>query len=119
MEAAGESQSGKEAVASVLYHRAQSSKLTYSQVCLKRKQFSCWNSGKDLAFVRIQARVSRNEADAIAWNRSMALARAMTNKTFKPTIQADHYHTRSVNPVWAKNMRKITVIGNHVFYRAQ
>lgn len=29
---------------------------------------------------------------------------------------ADHYHNHTVRPVWTRNMKIETVIGNHIFY---
>ncbi len=49
-EARGEGEAGMYAVAAVIAQRANDKKVTPEQVCLKRKQFSCWNnkSVKDL-----------------------------------------------------------------------
>ena len=47
LEAGGEYATGSmEAVNEVIRNRAVKRKLTTRQVCLQRKQFSCWNSGK-------------------------------------------------------------------------
>jgi spore germination cell wall hydrolase CwlJ-like protein len=34
-----------------------------------------------------------------------------------PTNGATFYHERSVHPAWARKMKKVAVIGNHVFYK--
>ena len=47
LEAGGEYATGSmEAVNEVIRNRAAKRKLTTKQVCLQRKQFSCWNSGR-------------------------------------------------------------------------
>lgn len=47
-EARGETTMGKIAVATVIYNRANGDNTKYVKVCLKPKQFSCWNKTDDI-----------------------------------------------------------------------
>jgi hypothetical protein len=50
-EARGEGLRGMAAVACVIAQRAKERCITPKEVCLQRKQFSCWDSGKDLSYL--------------------------------------------------------------------
>lgn len=43
MEARGEGASGMSMVMTVIWNRAGGDKAKFADVCLKKKQFSCWN----------------------------------------------------------------------------
>jgi spore germination cell wall hydrolase CwlJ-like protein len=105
-EARGESAEGRAAVASVIWTRAAGEPARLKTVCLRRKQFSCWNDGS----------LARMKAWGPSWEQAQALAAQMTTGKFKPTIRATHYHATYVQPVWASEMRQVRKIGQHVFY---
>ena len=46
-EARGEGKAGMYAVACVIQQRSKNRKITPAQVCLQKRQFSCWNDGKE------------------------------------------------------------------------
>ena len=108
LEAGGEYANGSmEAVNEVIQNRAVKRKLTPKQVCLQRKQFSCWNSGNiEGLIIKAQAHPRYKEALAIA-----------EGAPTKLTDGADHYHADYVKPYWAKSLNKTCKIGRHIFYK--
>jgi spore germination cell wall hydrolase CwlJ-like protein len=108
-EAAGEARAGKMAVASVIWNRAGGVPERTAEVCVKPRQFSCWNGGK--------TPVVPDEAPSrTAYAECLRIAESQFGGTFKPTVHADHYHAVRVSPRWAKSMRYAGRIGRHVFY---
>ena len=108
LEAGGEYSTGAmEAVNEVIRNRAAKRKLTTRQVCLQRKQFSCWNSGR---IDQLLAKAKRHPrfSDALAIVHGTA-----TNYTGG----ADHYHADYCNPYWASSLKKTCTIGKHLFYK--
>jgi len=108
LEAGGEYATGSmEAVNEVIRNRAAKRKLTTRQVCLQRKQFSCWNSGRiDQLLAKAKRHPRFSEALAIVNG-------ASTNYTGG----ADHYHADYCNPYWASALKKTCTIGKHLFYK--
>ena len=106
-EARGEGQSGMYAVAAVISQRALNRQLSARKICLQRKQFSCWNSGKSLKHLLLhpEAKYASYLADNIK-----KLDRSYVG-------YADHYHNINVKPYWANKDKKIRTIKNHVFYK--
>ena len=67
LEAGGEYAEGAmQAVHEVILNRAVKRRLTAKQVCLQRKQFSCWNSGKIAALLAKSKRHPR-------WHEALAI----------------------------------------------
>jgi spore germination cell wall hydrolase CwlJ-like protein len=108
-EASGEPLAGKQAVASVIWHRAGGDPAQLVAVCKARRQFSCWNDRTP--------KVPNDYPSRKAWAECKAIAERMAAGTFEPTIRATHYHADSVTPVWAGKMRLVAIIGGHRFYR--
>ncbi len=112
-EARGESHQGKKAVVHVILNRAKSKKFkehTIAQVCLKRKQFSCWNE-EDRNFKYI---VAIDMVSKIYRKCLSAVSVAMDEDDF--TGGAMWYHAKSITPYWAKGKKPCFEEGNHVFY---
>ena len=108
LEAGGEYAYGSmQAVHEVILNRAVKRRLTPKQVCLQRKQFSCWNSGK-IATLLAKAKRHPRYSEALAIVHS-----APTNYTGG----ADHYHADYCNPYWVSSMTVTTKIGRHIFYK--
>jgi len=108
LEAGGEYTSGSmEAVNEVILNRASKRKLMPWQVCLQRKQFSCWNSGK---IDQLLAKAKRHPR----FSEAMAIVNGTATNY---TGGADHYHADYFNPYWASSMKKTCVIGKHIFYK--
>ena len=107
---------GKTAVGWVVRNRASKGGwfgASIADVCVKPKQFSCWNDNDP--------------------NRAKLLAATITDKAFleclsaaaavlgsivpDPTFGATHYHTLSVDPKWDDGKKPTVTIGQHVFYK--
>ena len=53
-----------------------------------------------------------------SWGVALSVAKSVRDgKTTDLTEGATHYHAVSVNPFWAKTLKKVTRIGKHIFYR--
>lgn len=109
LEAGGEYDKGSlEAVYEVIYNRSINKKISCHEVCLQRKQFSCWNDKDIYDNIRKAAKHPR-------WNEALKIA--YSNPKTNYTNGADHYHADYVNPYWAKSLVKTTKIGRHIFYK--
>ena len=112
-----------EAVASVIYNRADGKKELFTNVCLKPKQFSCWNKftteeadPKNFK-IKIPRSVNKNKKNAALWKEAKAIAADMLADAFKPTTTANMYYAKSMikPPSWANIMTKKETIGSHYF----
>ncbi len=57
-------------------------------------------------------------SEPAAWEKVGKVARLLIDGTPRVlTAGATHYHTRAVNPSWAKRFPKTAMIGSHIFYR--
>lgn len=110
MEARGEGCNGIDAVASVIYNRAKvKDGNAMAAVCLKRKQFSCWNGRKHTVPAK---------AKGAMWDYCLTVARRMAGGSFVPANNANHYYNPSrCNPSWGKSLKDSFVLGNHRFGR--
>lgn len=115
-EARSESEEGQAAVAQVVLNRVKSG-LYPSTVCgvvyqnrhrYKACQFTFACEGKSL-------RIGESEA----WNRAKRVASAvLEGKTYLEDVGgATHYHANYVRPYWARRLKKMDVIGRHIFYK--
>ena len=121
-EARGESEEGRQAVASVILNRVRMANRggrkhwwgnNIEEVCRKPWQFSCWNPG-DPNRAKIEAVTSRNKVFA---NCLVIANEAVAGRLTDPTGGATHYHEASINPPWAKILERTVVIGRHLFYK--
>ncbi|WP_406857415.1 cell wall hydrolase [Alsobacter sp. KACC 23698] len=115
-EARSEPEEGQAAVAQVVLNRVKSG-LYPASVCgvvyqNRHRKFACQFSfaceGKAL-------RITETEH----WKMAVRIAREVT---FGQTYNADvggatHYHANYVKPFWAKRLKKMDVIGRHIFYK--
>jgi len=109
-EARGEDTKGMYAVAAVIAQRANERKLTPSQVCLQRLQFSCWN-GKSVKDLEHLLKVPQAKY-------ALLLARNVSLLSREYVGFANHYHNNKIKtPYWAKGKRPVKIIGNHLFYK--
>ena len=106
-ESRGESLHGKIAVAQVTVNRVNSG-LFHNTVCgvvYAHRQFS-WTLDK-----------TKRVRDTKAWQSALEISRAVLTQTVAlPNFNATHFHTKQVNPRWAKTKTRVAVIGNHIFY---
>ncbi len=115
-EARSESERGQAAVAQVVLNRAQSGIYppTVCGVVYQNRhrhlacQFTFACEGKSL-------RITEPEP----WRVAVQIARdVVSGKTYLTDVGAStHYHANYVRPYWAKRLRKMDVVGRHVFYK--
>ena len=110
-EARGEGTTGMYAVAAVIAQRSNERKLTPSQVCLQRLQFSCWN-GKKLKDLEHLLKVPQAKY-------ALLLARNVLHLSREYVGFANHYHATWMKkkPYWAKGKTPVKIIGQHAFYK--
>ena len=109
LEAGGEYDEGSlEAVYEVIHNRAIKKGKSYSDICLARKQFSCWNDKNIMENIEKASKHPR-------WNEAMKIAYSDPKTNY--TKGADHYHADYVSPYWKDSMTKTIQIGRHIFYK--
>ncbi|MCA3254722.1 MAG: cell wall hydrolase [Alphaproteobacteria bacterium] len=106
-EAKGEPLEGQLAVAQVILNRVKSGKYSDSicGVVYQRGQFSfTWDRRPD------------RPREMAAWETAQAIAVIAATDNWRPIApKAMSFHARRVAPGW-RNMERVSVIGNHVFY---
>ena len=118
-ESRGESWLGKVAVAHVILNRVKTPKRrrwwgdTIHDVCTYPMQFSTWNQD-DIN----RPKMERLTFDDETFRECLAAASAAVHGLEPdPTEKSTHYHTRAVEPRWARGKEPVAVIGVHLFYR--
>ena len=119
-EARGEGLIGIESVACVILNRVALSKQhafwwgkTVEEVCLKPFQFSCWTPSDDNFYKLIRV----DETDAVFRMCQRVAVRALSGNLPDITNGATHYHSKSVNPAWARKLTPVFEYKNHLFYK--
>lgn len=123
MEARGEPDEGIQAVANVILNRYKSKKwfakidgvASIANVCLKEKQFSCWNKGD-----QCDTKLPEANHQSLQWKKCAEFATMAANDVLPDiTGGADHYFAVSMKkaPSWAAKMKFLCQIGNHRFYK--
>lgn len=114
-EAASEGPQGQKAVAQVVLNRVRSPFYPHS-VCGVVYQGSSLQTGCQFTFT-CDGSLVRTPPRA-GWKRAQEIAFGALHGTVEPSVgTATHYHTLFVVPYWAASLQKISVIGNHIFYR--
>jgi len=113
-EARGEPFKGKMAVAAVIQTRARRSKTPLAEICLKDKQFSCWNDLKAVPEFYITGK-GILPADIIARSDCYGIAWVLMSSTRKWKYLTHFYNPSIATPSWAGSLRGKRTIGNHVF----
>jgi spore germination cell wall hydrolase CwlJ-like protein len=109
-EARGEPLEGQLAVAYVPWTRAQISRRTVAQECLRLSQFSCWNHSDP------------NKAKMLAMDETeLAMCLFITTRVLNgdpdPSYGATFYHIAGLCPLWSRGQTPCATLGHHVFYR--
>ena len=116
-ESRGESIEGQIAVAHVIVNRAARGGWwgsTIPGVCVKPKQFSCWNEGDPN-----RAKMGDIDLDDHAFARAVSIAAGVLSGDLPDTTGgATHYHTAAIAPSWATGHEPSARVGNHVFYNS-
>ena len=119
-EARGESVAGMEAVANVILNRVKMNLIqpmwwgkSITDVCLKPKQFSCWNPD-DPNYKILQGDLSQNPIYQIC---ERIAKRAIADCIKDNTNGATHYHSFNCHPLWAQHIIPCAQIGHHLFYK--
>ena len=116
-EARGETVEGQIAVAHVILNRSKQGGWwgdTVPGVCLKPKQFSCWNEGDPN-----RAKMGDLSLDNRALARAVSIAAGVLSGDLPDkTGSATHYHTTAISPSWAAGHEPSARIGNHVFFNS-
>ncbi|MBV1700987.1 MAG: cell wall hydrolase [Hyphomicrobiales bacterium] len=117
-EARSESPQGQAAVAQVIFNRVKSGlypKTVCGVVFQNRRmhnacQFSFACNGQSLAIVEPKF-----------WQEAKEIAKKVTEgQTYIAKLgDATHYHANYVRPSWARHMKKVDVIGHHIFYKTR
>ena len=115
-EARGESYRGQVAVAQVVLNRVKS-KLYPQTICGVVYQNQSWRNACQFSFAcdGVPERVTEPEPWRIAKEVATKVLRGDLYLT--EVANATHYHATYVRPVWARQMKKMTKIGLHIFYR--
>lgn len=115
-EARGESREGQAAVAQVVLNRV-SSGLYPSTICGVVFQNRQHYHGCQFSFACEGRSLRVTEPDA--WRQAERIAASVTSgRTYLADVgDATHYHADYVRPYWAHRLKKMDVIGHHIFYR--
>lgn len=126
-EARGEGRRGMQAVANVIMNRFRRPRWwsrnkgdgipddTVAAVCFDPWQFSCWNMDDPNRKKMIEVSVYNAEF-RLAYQ---IAGEALENNLPDLTGGADHYHTISISPKWAKGATPTAFVEKHVFYRLE
>ncbi|MFZ1960670.1 MAG: cell wall hydrolase [Methylovirgula sp.] len=115
-EARGESREGQAAVAQVVLNRV-SSGLYPATICGVVYQNRDHYEGCQFSFACEGRSLRITEPDA--WHTALRIATSvMSGQTYLAEIgDATHYHADYVRPDWSYRLKKMDVIGHHVFYK--
>jgi len=115
-EARSEPEEGQAAVAQVVLNRVKSG-LYPSTICGVVYQ----NRHRHLAcqFTFACEGKALRVTDTVSWERAKRVAAAvLEGKTYLAEVGgATHYHANYVRPYWARRLKKMDVIGRHIFYK--
>lgn len=115
-EARSEPEEGQAAVAQVVLNRVKSG-LYPSSICGVVYQ----NRHRHLAcqFTFACEGKALRTTDTVSWERAKRVATAvLEGKTYLADVGgATHYHADYVKPYWARRLKKMDVIGRHIFYK--
>ena len=119
MEARGEGVVGMKMVMTVIWNRSGGNAENLSDVCLKPKQFSCWNdiSNKSPSTYKIEfpKGAMSSGGDKDAWKICTRLAQMAFNGTFKPVNEHwnAYYNPDKANPSWGSQLMNSETVGHH------
>jgi len=115
-EARNQPEEGQLAVAMVVLNRAKEKHEPICKVAFEPKQFSWANDIATVTKKGVEIPSEYVPKDDKVWKKTVNIATAAFN-TPDFTHGATFYHTKAVKPYWRKKLEKVTVIGDHIFYR--
>ena len=83
------------------------------EVCLKPRQFSCWNTGDPNRALLMGEAIS----DPVFVLCSRVATKVASEVWPDLTKGSDHYHAFSILPPWARGQKPRIRLANHVFYQ--
>jgi len=104
------------AVANVIVNRFKKGGFgqTITEICLKPRQFSCWNTNDPNRPLLQQESLERDSLFKIC----QKVAQKVTKGIWPDlTRESDHYHATSCRPSWARAEKVKLRLGRHVFYK--
>lgn len=120
MEARGEGQKGLEMVMTVIWNRAGGDVARMADVCLQRKQFSCWNAASNRTpssySISFPSGAFGSGPESKAWAKCQNLANLAFSGNFSPTDSHwnSYYNPTKADPSWASDLVGQKTVGNHV-----
>lgn len=118
-EARGESLDGMAGVAWVIRNRVEHPGwwgTDYSSVCLRPKQFSCFNHG-DPNRDKIIEGYSHSKYGDPTWRLCRYISHGVIYNWIPDLVHgANHYCHVNLHPKWAEEREVLIVVGNHKFY---
>jgi spore germination cell wall hydrolase CwlJ-like protein len=108
-EARGEGPDGMAAVAACIQQRSLNRSMTPEEVCLEKKQFSCWNGKRPADLEHL---LQLPQAKTANW-----LSKNLHKLNRAKIGYADHCHADYVKPYWATGRTPTITIGKHLFYK--
>lgn len=115
-EARGEDDETKKAVANVVMNRVKNPKWwgkTVKEVCLARKQFSCFNFD-DPNFEKLIKAAIKDKAFQDCFGTAFAVIKELISDN---TDRATHYHNKDIDTVWDDKMEVTLELDKLVFYK--
>jgi len=115
-EVMGEDDTAKHAVANVVMNRVKNPKWwgkTVKEVCLARKQFSCFNFS-DPNFEKLVTVTIKDRAFQECFGTAYAVIKGLIPDN---TNDATHYHNKDIDTVWDDNMKITLELNKLVFYK--
>ena len=104
------------AIAYVVKNRLRQPKrfgASIQEVCQKPYQFSCWNKN-DPNYTLISGVINHQ-----LFQKCYEVGRWVFEQpgdVSDITNGSNHYHTKTIQPYWSKNIKPALTLGNHVFY---
>jgi len=105
------------AVGNVIVNRFKGNKKygkTLTEVCLKPRQFSCWNEEDPNRSLIQQEDLEKDPLFRIACQVAKKVALGVWPDL---TRGCDHYHATSCKPYWARADKVRMRLGRHIFYK--
>lgn len=87
---------------------------TLAEVCLKPRQFSCWNEGDPNRSLIQEENLEKDPLFRVSHQVAKKVALGLWPDLTKGS---DHYHTIACRPYWVRLDKVRVRLGSHVFYK--